>query len=117
MATKTYRGQRGPDGCSVTVNGQPLEPRADIRAISDSAFEWGYEGGGPGHLAFAILADYFADDARAFHHYREFRNEIIARLDGDRWVLDSGAIERALVTPIEVPMTLEELLNKVRGRP
>ena len=46
-------------GVRVTVDGRPLDPRLDLRVLSASGFEWGYDGGGPGQLALAILADQF----------------------------------------------------------
>jgi hypothetical protein len=39
---KKYRGIRTGDGATVTVNGQPLNPRHDLRNHSPNGFEWGY---------------------------------------------------------------------------
>ncbi len=113
---KVYQGNREPDGIRVTVDGQPLDPRFDLRTLSSSGFEWGYDGGGPGQLALAILADHFGDDAKALSQYKNLRSGLIAAIREDAWRLDSATIDRALCGVIEVPMTLTELLDKVRGR-
>ena len=47
------------DGVLVTVDGQPLDPRRDLRDLGAEGFEWGYEGTGPAQLSLAILADLY----------------------------------------------------------
>jgi len=113
--TRHYKGWRGPDGCQVTVNGEPLDPRADLRDPSSGEFEWGYEGEGPSRLALAILADHFGDLAKALSFQAQFRRDVIARLSADEWTLDSAGIDHALEQIADVPMTLPELLAKLRG--
>ncbi len=110
----TYHGRRGPEGTVVTVGGKPLDPRRDLRSLSDGGFEWGYDGGGPGQLALAILADHFDDDNRALGEFKRFRSGVIAAIKGDEWSLDGTQIDNALMGIVEVPMTLEQLLDKVR---
>ena len=112
--TKVYEGRRSLAG--VTVDGRPLDPRLDLHSLSRAGFEWGYEGGGPGQLALAILADHFGDDARAQSAYKRFRTNVIAVIEDDEWALDGEAIERALVGVVDVPLTLEQFLDRVRGR-
>lgn len=114
--TKVYRGKRGTSGCAVTVDGEPLDPRTDIKTLSSSGFEWGYEGGGPGQLALAVLADHFGDDSKALALFASFRGNVIATLDNEEWVLTSDRIEAALQGVVEVPMTLAELMDKVRWK-
>ena len=67
---KRYLGERTIDGIKVTVDGAALEPRRDLKALSDSGFEWTYEGDEPSQLALAILADHLhialADNLRRF---------------------------------------------------
>ena len=111
---KVYRGTRESGDCVVTVNGTPLDPRLDLRTLSSEGFEWGYEGGGPSQLALAILADHFADDGKAVNQYRSFRGAVIAMIRDDEWTLDSDRIESSFTGSVEVPMTLNELLDKVR---
>lgn len=100
----------------VTVNGQPLDPRFDLAGLSATDFEWGYNGGGPSRLALAILADHYGDDAKALNGYKGFCASVIAMIRDDEWMLESGQIDNALNGVVEVPMTLKELLDKVRGR-
>lgn len=111
-----YEGRRGANGIEVTVDGRPLDPRLDLRVFSESGFEWGYDGGGPAQLALAILAHHFGDDVRAMTHYKDFRSAVVAGLTGDTWRLEGDIIEGALGSVTVVPMTLEQLLDKVRGK-
>jgi Family of unknown function (DUF6166) len=60
---KTNRGGRSLAGAVVTVDGQPLAPREDLRRLSATGFGWTYEGAGPAQLALALLADHLGDDA------------------------------------------------------
>ena len=39
--SKIYRGKRMLKGTEVTVDGMPLDPRVDLRAMSEVGFEWG----------------------------------------------------------------------------
>lgn len=112
---KIYKGSRVGQRCLVTVDDTPLDPRYDLKALSNSGFEWGYEGGGPSQLALAILADLFDDDGRAINEYKNFLKSTIANIQDDKWRLESPDIERSLKDVVHVQMTLEELLNKVRG--
>ena len=112
---KNYHGRRVPNGCTVSVDGLPLDPRTDLRQISTTGFEWGYMGSGPRQLALAILADHFDDTAKAVGQYKLFCDRTIASLTGEEWRLDSEQIEVVLSSYTDVSMTLPELLNKVRG--
>jgi hypothetical protein len=114
---KVYRGERSGAGCLVTVNGQPLDPRYDLMSLSLEGFEWGYDGGGPGQLALAILADHFGDDERALSGYKDFRSTVVSMLRADEWELTNRQVANACSAAshvVDVPMTLEELLDKVR---
>lgn len=107
-------GMRRGEVISVTVDGRPLDPRLDLRALSEDGFEWGYVGSGPYQLALAILAEEMGE-RRALGNYRSFCENTIARLRQDQWVLEGEQIEMSLQGVVEVNMTLEELLRKVRG--
>ncbi len=112
---KIYQGVRTPHGCSVTVNGAPLDPRVDLRQHS-AGIEWGYEGSAPRQLALAILCDYFGDDARALQQYAMFMAVVVGELKGDQWTLTDDQIKQTFEQVVEVPMDLQTLLDKVRGR-
>lgn len=116
LGARVYRGKRVQDSCSVTVDGEPLDPLHQVGAVPTAEFEWGYKGGGPGRLAFAILAHHFGDSGRALASYKNFRDNVIAELIDEEWALDSVQIDSFLKGAVTVPMTLEELLNKVRRR-
>ena len=116
LSACVYRGKRGQDSCSVTVDGEPLDPLHQVGAVPAAEFEWGYKGGGPGRLAFAILAHHFGDSGKALAFYKNFRDNVIAELADEEWALDSAQIDSFLNGVVTVSMTLEELLNKVRGR-
>jgi hypothetical protein len=93
---KQYRGIRTGDGTTVTVNGQPLNPRHDLRNHSPNGFEWGYSGSGPAQLALAILADHLGDNARAQALYQDFKSAVVAGFQGDEWRLNNQQVETAL---------------------
>lgn len=92
---KSYTGDRTIDGISVLVDGQPLDPRFDLRRLSDTGFEWTYEGAAPAQLALALLADHFQDDDKALTHRQQFMREIVANFDNE-WVMTSDDIDTAL---------------------
>jgi len=110
----TYIGSRTGEVIDVTVDGASLNPRLDLRCLSEEGYEWGYVGSGPYQLALAILAHELGE-RRALGNYRSFCENTIARLKADHWVLEGDQIELSLQGVVEVDMTLEELLNKVRG--
>jgi len=112
---KTYHGHRDPQGITVTVDDVALDPRYDLRQLSQSGFEWGYTGAGPMQLALAILADHFGDGGQALKEYRRYCELVIAEIEDDEWSIESSTINASLVEVTDVPMTLEQLLSKVRG--
>ena len=104
-------------GCEVTVDGEQLDPRLDLRTYSDQGYEWGYDGGGPRQLALAIIADHFAETKTVLLHHERFLLNFVVGMQDDQWTLSSSDVDSALRDVVEVPMTLDELLNKVRGGP
>jgi hypothetical protein len=92
---KVYRGGRSLDGAVVTVDGNPLPPRYDLKRLSSTGFEWTYEGAGPAQLALALLADHLGDDNKALTLYERFMRRVVAELDNS-WELTSGDIDAAL---------------------
>ena len=92
---KVYRGGRSLDGAVVTVNGNPLPPRYDLKRLSATGFEWTYEGDGPAQLALALLADHLGDDNKALTLYERFMRRVVAELDNS-WELNSADIDAAL---------------------
>jgi Family of unknown function (DUF6166) len=94
---KTYVGGRSLAGAQVTVDGEPLDPRFDLKRLSPTGFEWTYEGNGPAQLALALLADHLGDDARALALYEAFMRAVVAELDNS-WELTSAEIDAAVAT-------------------
>jgi hypothetical protein len=94
-AMKTYRGDRTIDGIAVTVDGNPLPDRTDIKEISRDGFEWSYEGVAPAQLALAILADHFGSATPALQGYERFMREVVANF-GNEWEFTSADIDAAL---------------------
>ncbi|HXO03919.1 MAG TPA: DUF6166 domain-containing protein [Stellaceae bacterium] len=94
---KTYVGGRSLAGAEVTVDGEPLNPRFDLKRLSPTGFEWTYEGNGPAQLALALLADHLGDDARALAFYQPFMRAVVAELDNS-WELNSADIDAALAS-------------------
>lgn len=92
---KTYSGDRTIDGIKVTVDGQPLDERYDIKQFTDLGFEWTYEGNSPQQLALAILADHLGEDKKALKLSGYFMKVIIAELDNE-WELTGVDIDEAL---------------------
>jgi hypothetical protein len=92
---KVYEGGRSLAGAVVTVDGQLLPPRFDLKRLSPAGFEWTYEGAGPAQLALALLADHLDDDQMALQHHEAFMRAVIADLD-NAWRLTSADIDEAL---------------------
>ena len=92
---KTYTGDRTIDGISVLIDGEPLNPRFDLRELCKIGFEWTYEGEAPAQLALAMLADHFHDDDKTLAHFALFMREIVANFDNE-WVMTSADIDAAL---------------------
>lgn len=92
---KTYRGGRSLEGAIVTVDGERLDPRYDLKRLSATGFEWTYEGAGPAQLALALLADHLGEPAEAVRLYPAFMRAVVAELDNS-WELTSADIDAAL---------------------
>jgi hypothetical protein len=63
---------------------------------SPTGFNWGYTGSGPAQLAFAILLDHFSAPGAALLFYQDFKEQVIAMINGDRWELSTAEVEQAL---------------------
>ncbi len=94
---KTYGGIRGFDGLVVTVDGQPLPERYEVKQFTTWGFEWTYEGDSPRQLALAILVDHLGDGPRAIRLSEPFMRLVVADLDND-WTLTSDEVQRAIDT-------------------
>jgi hypothetical protein len=92
---KTYEGERTLRGIKVTVNGEPLPSRTDLRCFSKTGFEWNYIGPGPRQLALALLADHLGDDGNALELTEAFARHVVVYLD-NAWCLTSVDINEAL---------------------
>ncbi len=97
----TYRGKRlEPLNVEVTVDGQPLPPRNDLKNHSPDGFEWGYGGSGPAQLALALLAHHFGQDGsgrvadkKALALYQAFKAKLVAGLPKEGWTLEAHVID------------------------
>ncbi len=78
--------------CSVTYNGQPLNPRHDLRNHSPDGFNWGYSGSGPAQLALAIVAAALGDDVLAMALYQKYKRHLIATIEVDTWTLPASEV-------------------------
>ena len=94
MMDKLYRGDRTIDGIVVTVDGQMLPARTDIKAISQDGFEWSYEGAAPAQLALAILTDH-SNPETALQFYEPFMRQVVANFDNE-WEMTSSDVEAAV---------------------
>ena len=92
---KVYQGGRRLQGATVTVDGQSLNPRFDLKTFSRAGFEWTYEGDGPRQLALALLADHIGDDRQALEACERFMMNIVANLDNS-WRLTSEDVDNGL---------------------
>lgn len=92
---KRYEGERTLRGIKVTVDGQPLPPRMDLKVFNKTGFEWSYDGAGPRQLALALLVDHLGDDAKAVALSEAFARQVVAYLDND-WCLTTADIDNAL---------------------
>jgi hypothetical protein len=61
-----------------------------------SAFNWGYFGTGPKHLAFALLRD-AADDVAADKHCMAFKETVVSQLP-DEWTLTDADVRDWLLS-------------------
>ena len=92
---KTYTGDRTIDGVQVMVDGAPLDPRFDLKTLSELGFEWGYEGTAPTQLALALAADVFGDDALALKVCDTLMKRVVANF-ANGWVMTEGDIKDAV---------------------
>lgn len=105
-AYSVYRGERDParpvgEEIRVTVDGDTLAERQDLKNHSPAGFEFGYGGSGPAQLALAMLAHH-TDDETALHEYGAFKSEVVAELPGPA---DSTATWEVSSTEIEAFLT------------
>ena len=94
---KIYRGDRTIDGIVVTVDGQPLDPRYDLKRLTSTGFEWTYEGQGPAQLALALLADHLGDEEPALALCEPFMRAIVANF-GNEWELTEEDMVEAVAS-------------------
>ncbi|MBL6952921.1 MAG: hypothetical protein ISR50_09820 [Alphaproteobacteria bacterium] len=111
---KIYSGRREGERVTVTVDGQPLDPRLDLRDFKAAGFEWGYQGSGPSQLALAILAEH-AGPQTALGNYRDFVQSVVAEIETDIWQLTGEDIDQRIAQTTIVPMDLKTLMRKVKG--
>lgn len=101
---KIYRGDRKDNRCTVAVivpaRGESPEnsyllPLARDVVKHSQEFNWGYGGSGPAQLAMAILVDSIGREL-ARECYQEFKADVIATIQSDRFQIDEIEIRRWL---------------------
>ena len=92
---KIYQGDRTIDGILVTVDGEMLDERLDIKKFTDNGFEWTFEGDESRQLALAILADHLGDAERALALTEPFMAAVVANFD-NTWEMNSDDVAGAL---------------------
>jgi hypothetical protein len=103
ITEKIYRGERRDGASNVTVDGQPLSPRFDLRNHSPTGFEWGYAGSGPAQLALALVADALGAGAEstALTLYQDFKARVLTGITGDSFIITQSYILQELHTIID----------------
>lgn len=91
---KVYAGERTFDAIVVTIDGEPLAPRTDLKQFSENHFEWGYEGNESRQLALAILAN-CVNDQIALQYCESFMREIVANF-GNEWEINEDQVRQAV---------------------
>ena len=91
-----YEGKRTKMGPVVTVDGDLLNPRLDLRNHTPTGFDWGYCGSGPAQLALAILAEHFDNPDEALELYQRFKWAVIAALPRKGWAFNTQQLEAAI---------------------
>ena len=94
-----YKGTRTSQGCIVTVDDEPLDPRPDLHDYSPTGFEWNYAGSGPAQLSLAILAHHYRDkltlpsgDNMALRLCQRFKQEAIAKFPLEGFEIDTNYV-------------------------
>ena len=92
-----YEGKRTKMGPVVTVDGELLNPRLELRNHTPTGFDWGYCGSGPAQLAVAILADHFDSTDEALELYQRFKWAVmLAALPRKGWTFNTQQLEAAI---------------------
>ncbi|MFC3695193.1 DUF6166 domain-containing protein [Chenggangzhangella methanolivorans] len=94
---KTYFGDRTIDGVMVTVDGQPLAARDDLKDFAGADFEWSYEGDAPSQLAFAMLFDHLGDAGKAAALTPRFMRDAVANFQNE-WEMTSADIDSVIAS-------------------
>ena len=95
-----FAGERcdGDARVSMTLAGQPsqcLPLHLDVRKHSPCGFEWGYWGSGPAQLALALCVEIVGRE-RAERVYQAVKDDLIAPLREDAWMLSGTAVLAAV---------------------
>lgn len=102
-----YEGRRTRLGNIVTVDGDLLDLRLDLRNHSPTGFEWGYGGSGSAQLALAILAEHLEDDLKALDLYQRFKWTVVAELPHGGWTMTTQQIDQIVARIREESVTSE----------
>ena len=91
-----YVGRRTKMGPVVTVDGDVLDFRLDLRNHSPTGFDWGFSGSGPAQLALAILAHHCDSNEEALDLYQRFKWAVVAGLPRIGWSINTRQIDEAI---------------------
>jgi hypothetical protein len=119
----TYQGTVTPGemNWTVTVDGEPLDPRNDLVNHSPDGLSWGYAGSGPAQLGLAILADFYRKsgyapvdaDERAVHFHQDLKAAWVAGLDMESgWTIEQGDL--AAIVLLMEKRSLRQVLSKIQ---
>ena len=87
-AVRVIRGERIDRQAMVTLDGEPLDMRLNVRRHDGSEPAWGYYGSGPAQLALATMLAAGAGEETAERHHQTFKHCCIARIRHTCWTLD-----------------------------
>ncbi len=89
---KVYKGTRGNNQCTVTIDGNPLAMKRRPDESETIPFTWGEHSDGAERLALSLLADCLDDD-HAIVMAQEFMREVVSKLAAD-WEITSDDVEQ-----------------------
>lgn len=89
-----YHGKKTSNGTRVWADKAPLRFPASDLSFRPCDFDWGYNGRGPGALAFSILSHHLQDSGKALRLHGSFMRAFVANLPRDGgWIIEVAEVE------------------------